>query len=200
MSIYSHGQFNLIQYPDTSVHNYFSDQFTVQLKIMWPLPAHPFGWAKRCYAIYWVKIDHEHIVFLTSLPAEFASRDHFLRTRSGVLRGVMCYVNLKSDYEDTGFWQDTWLNSDHVTTSCAPVRVHWEVLCDILISSTYQYFLYWSKLPQYPICGLKMPLGLNLTAYLSPSPFGYLFSALSAHQLGLSWSNNSVFSCMSPSH
>ena len=49
------------------------------------------------------KIDHEHIGFLTSLPAEFASRDHFLRTRSGVLRGVMCYVNLKSDYEDTGF-------------------------------------------------------------------------------------------------
>jgi hypothetical protein len=42
MSIYSHGQFNLIQYPDTSVNlhlklnvicnpNYFSDQFTIQL-------------------------------------------------------------------------------------------------------------------------------------------------------------------------
>jgi hypothetical protein len=49
------------------------------------------------------KIDHEHIRFLTSLPAEFASCDHFLRTHSGVLRGVMCYVDLKSDYEDAGF-------------------------------------------------------------------------------------------------
>jgi hypothetical protein len=69
---------------------------------------------------FFIRTLERHWVLITHL-AELGSGDYFLRTCSGVLRGVMGCINLQSDYENTGFQQD-W-----VGTGCA------EKCCDIFV-------------------------------------------------------------------